>query len=162
MLKIRQIATILPMNLVENKKAYFDYEITDQLEAGISLVGHEVKAIKQGKASLVGSYIIVRGNEAFLTGATIQSYQEKNTPKDYDPQRARKLLLSKKEISTLIGIEKEKGLTAIPLNAHQKNRKIKIQIGIAKSKKKHEKTQEALKEKSSPCVSSSNQEEQFS
>ena len=129
------------MALTENKRVFFDYEITDRLTAGVSLMGHEVKALKAGKASLVGSYIIVRGNEAFLIGATIQPYQAKNTPAGYDPSRARKLLLTKKEIARLFGIEKEKGLTAVPLNAHTAHNKIKIEIGIAKSKKKYDKRQ---------------------
>ncbi|MDP3989361.1 MAG: SsrA-binding protein SmpB [bacterium] len=129
------------MALVENKKAFLNYEITDRLHAGVSLVGHEVRALKAGKASLVGSYIIVRGNEAFLVGATIQPYQEHNTPDGYDPLHPRKLLLTKKEIAHLIGIEKEKGLTAIPLNAHLSRNKVKIEIGIARSKKKYDKRQ---------------------
>ncbi|MDP3955899.1 MAG: SsrA-binding protein SmpB [bacterium] len=133
------------MNLVDNRKAFYDYEITDRIEAGISLVGSEVKALKSGKASLVGSYIIVRGNEAFLTGATIQPYQQKNTSTNYNPTRARKLLLSKKQISQLIGVEKERGLTAIPLNAHLSRNLIKIEIGIARSKKKHDKRQKIKK-----------------
>lgn len=129
------------MSVIENKKAFFNYEIVDRIEAGIVLVGHEVKAVKAGKASIVGSYIIVRGNEAFLVGATIQPYQEKNTPSGYDPLRARKLLLSKKEIAKLIGIEKERGQTMVPLNIHLTRGLVKVEVGIVRSKKKHDKRQ---------------------
>ena len=129
------------MALIENKRARYDYEITDRIEAGVSLVGHEVKSIKQGKASLVGSYIIIRNDEAFLVGATVQPYQEKNTPPEYNPGRERKLLLSKKEIERLIGAEKERSTTIIPLNAHLSRGKVKIEVGIARGKKKHDKRQ---------------------
>jgi len=87
------------MSLVRNKKASFNYEIIEKLEAGIELFGHEVKSIKNGGASLLGAYVLVRGGEVFLTGANVSPYQVANIDKSYDPTRARKLLLTKKEIA---------------------------------------------------------------
>src|SRR3989344_2634696 len=100
---------------VENRQARFRYEIMETIEAGLELVGHEVKAIKAGRASLTGSFVIVRGGEAFLSGATISPYQPGNRPDGYDPVRRRRLLLTKQEIITLANIESKKGLTIIPL-----------------------------------------------
>lgn len=121
--------------LIDNKRAYFNYEILETFDGGIELFGHEVKALKAGKGSLAGSYIIVRGNEVFLVGADIAPYQPKNTPQEYDSKRNRKLLLTKKEISKLVGIEKEKGLTIIPLSLYNKGRYLKISLGIGRGKK---------------------------
>jgi len=130
----------------KNKKAGFDYEILEEFEAGISLAGFEVKAIKSGLCSLEGAYIIVRGGEAFLTGANIPPYQPANTPKNYEPDRARKLLLSKKEIATLADAEKSKGLTIVPISMYNKGGKIKVRIGIGRGKKKYDK-REAIKKR---------------
>jgi len=124
---------------LENKKAYFNYEISEKIEAGISLFGFEVKAIKNGKGSIVGSYVIIRGEEAFLVEMDIPPYQPKNAPLEYDSKRARKLLLTKKEIGRLAEFEKEKGLTIIPLSLYSKKRNIKVEIGVGKGKKKHDK-----------------------
>ncbi len=134
------------MSYAENKKAWHDYEIIENFEAGIVLEGHEVKAIKTGKISIVGSYVKIIGSEAFLIGATISAYQPKNTPKDYDPQRSRKLLLNKKEIEGLIGKSKEKGLTVVPLRVYAKKGRIKLEIGLAKARKKRDK-REIIKKK---------------
>ncbi|MFH0755442.1 MAG: SsrA-binding protein [bacterium] len=82
----------------ENKKAYFNYEILEKFTAGIELFGFEVKAIRAGRISLDGAYVIIRGNEAFFIGAGITPIQPKNIPKDYDERRNKKLLLTKKEI----------------------------------------------------------------
>ncbi len=133
------------MTYAENKKAFFDYEITEKYEAGVVLEGHEVKAVKTGKVSIFGSYVKIIDQEAFLVGAIIQPYQPLNTPKDYDPQRFRKLLLNKKEISLFIGKTKEKGLTIVPLKVYDKRGIIKIEIGLAKSKKKADKREKIKK-----------------
>lgn len=127
------------MALIQNKKATFNFEILEKIEAGIALRGFEVKSIKTGQGSLLGSYVIVRGNEAFLVEANIPPYQPANAPDSYDPERLRKLLLHKKEIDTLLGAEKQKGLTIIPLSMYNKGGKIKVEIGIARGKKKHDK-----------------------
>jgi len=136
------------MALIRNKKASFNYEITDKFEAGIQLAGFEVKSLKKGQGSLEGAYVIIRGNEAFLTNANIPAYQPANTPKSYDPERPRKLLLNKKELSELTGIEKQKGLTIVPISVYIKGNKVKLEIGIGRGKKKHDK-REVIKKRDS-------------
>ncbi len=123
----------------ENKKAYFNYEILEKFEAGLVLIGTEVKSIRSGRLNLAGSYVIIRGEEPYLIGATIPPYQPKNAPADYDPEKPRKLLLNKKEINYLIGKTKERGLTLIPLKVYTKNAKIKLEFGIGKGRKKIDK-----------------------
>src|SRR3989344_1857181 len=90
-------------NYSENRKARFDYEILKKYEAGIELLGTEVKSVRGGQMSLEGAFVIVRGSEAFLINANIPPYQVKNSPNDYDALRNRKLLLTKKEINELAG-----------------------------------------------------------
>jgi SsrA-binding protein len=82
------------MNLAENRKAYFNYDIQEKFEAGIELFGYEVKSVRAGKVSLDGSHVIIRGGEAYIVGVTIQPYQAGNTPKEYEQDRTRKLLLT--------------------------------------------------------------------
>lgn len=134
------------MEYASNSKAGFDYEILETIEAGIVLEGHEVKSIKTGKASIKGSYVKIYNEEPFLVGATISPYQPANTPKNYDPQRSRKLLLSKNEISKFIGLSQSQGLTLIPLKFYDKKGKIKLLVGVAKGKKKYDK-RETIKKK---------------
>jgi len=122
-----------------NSKAGFDYEILETIEAGIVLKGYEVKSIKTGKISIKGSYVKIINGEPMLIGATISPYQPANTPKDYDPQASKKLLLSKKQISTLVGLAQAQGLTLVPLKIYDKKGRIKLLIGIAKGKKKYDK-----------------------
>ena len=125
--------------LAENKKAYWNYEILEKFEAGISLLGQEVKSIKTGRINLAGSYVVLREKEVYLIGANIPPYQPKNAPADYVPERSRKLLLRKSEIKHLIGKTKEKGLTLIPLKVYTKRGKIKLEFGIAKGRRKIDK-----------------------
>jgi len=125
--------------LAENKKAYFTYQILEKFEAGISLIGQEVKSIKTRGVNLAGSYVVIKNSEAFWIGARISSYQPKNIPPDYNPERSRKLLLKKSEIKYLIGKTKQKGLTLIPLRVYTKRGKIKLEFGIARGKKKVDK-----------------------
>ena len=134
------------MPYAENKKARFNYEILERYEAGIELLGTEVKSVRGGKMSLEGAFVIVRGGEVYLLGANIPAFQEKNSPKDYDPMRNRKLLLTKKEISGLSDKETNKGLTIVPLSVYNKNRKIKVEVAVAKGKKKFDK-RETLKKR---------------
>ena len=126
-------------NYAENRKAYFNYEILEKYEAGIELLGTEVKSVRNGKMSLEGAFVIVRGGEVYLINSNIPPYQVKNSPKDYDPLRNRKLLLTKKEIAELAGNEKNKSLTIVPISVYNKNRKIKIEIALVKGKKKFDK-----------------------
>lgn len=130
--------------LAENKRARFDYEILETFEAGIELFGHEVKSIRAGRLNLSGSYVIVRGEEAYLINADLPPYQPLNTPSDYDPKRARRLLLRREEIKELMGRVKESGLTILPLNVYTKDSLIKLKIGLGKPKKKSDK-REAIK-----------------
>lgn len=132
--------------MVLNKKATFDYELLEKLEAGIELFGHEVKSVRQGHAKLEGAHVIVRGGEAFVTGMHITPYQQKNTPDSYDPERSRKLLLNKKELVLLSDKEKQKGLTVVPVSLYNKGRNIKLEIAIARGKKQHDK-RESIKKK---------------
>lgn len=136
------------MSLVTNKKARLNYEILETLEAGIELLGLEVKSVKKGEVSLEGSYIVVRGGEAFLTGADIAPYQPSNTPKDYDSRRNRKLLLTKKELLELEKKESQKGLTILAISMYNKGRKVKVEIAIARGKKKFDKRQTIKKRES--------------
>lgn len=125
--------------LAENKKAYFNYQILEKFEAGISLIGQEVKSLKTRGASLAGSYVVLKGKEVFWIGVSISPYQPRNAPADYNPERSRKLLLKKSEIKYLIGKARQKGLTLIPLRVYTKNGKIKVEFGIAKGLKKIDK-----------------------
>jgi len=131
--------------IAENKKAYFNYQILEKFEAGISLVGQEVKSIKTRGVNLTGSYIIARNEEIYWVGSKIPAYQPKNAPPDYNPERSRKLLLKKTEIKHLIGKSKQKGLTLIPLKVYTKDGKIKIEFAIAKGKKKFDKRESTKK-----------------
>ncbi len=124
---------------IRNKKARFNYEILDKFEAGMSLLGNEVKSMKAKHGSLDGAHIIVRGNEIFLVGANIPPYQPANTPKDYDPERPRKLLLTKKEIAELTILESKRGLTIVPISVYNKGNKLKLEFGVARGKKKYDK-----------------------
>ena len=125
--------------LIENKKALFDYEILEKLKAGIVLLGFEVKAIKTGKMTLRGSFVVFKNGELFLIGASVAPYQPNNTPRDYNPQRSRKLLLKKAEIKELLGKTSQKGLTMIPLKVYTDKGKIKLEFGLARHKKKGDK-----------------------
>ena len=125
----------------DNSKALFDYEVLRRFTAGIELLGMEVKSVREGKCSLRGAFVAIRGNEAFLIGANIPAFQPKNAPKDYDTLRARKLLLSKSELEELKDAEGTKGLTIIPLSVYNKGRFLKLDIAIARGKKKFDKRQ---------------------
>lgn len=136
------------MSFLENKKAYFDYEIVDKLEAGVELFGFEVKSLRGKHGSLAGSYVVADGKEAWLLNANIPPYQAKNTPTGYEPTRTRRLLITKKEIAKLTGTAKEKGLTIIPLSLYNKGRFIKVLIGVGRGKKKFDK-RETIKKRES-------------
>jgi SsrA-binding protein len=134
------------MEYASNPKASFDYEILETLEAGLVLSGSEVRSIRTGKASIKGAYVKVLSSEAFLVGAVVAPYQPSNMPEDYDEQASRKLLLTKRQIATLIGVSQSHGLTLIPLKLYDKKGRIKLLIGIGKGKKKYDK-RESIKKK---------------
>ncbi|WP_423681687.1 MULTISPECIES: SsrA-binding protein SmpB [unclassified Undibacterium] len=134
------------MSIADNKKAFHDYFIEEQFEAGVVLQGWEVKAIRAGRLQLKEAYVIVRNGEIFLFGAHIGALPTASTHIHPDSVRTRKLLLNKAEISKLIGKVERSGYTMVPLNMHFSNGKIKCQIGLAKGKKQHDK-RESEKEK---------------
>lgn len=131
--------------IAENKKAYFNYEILEKFEAGISLLGQEVKSLKTFGVNLAGNYVILKDEEIFWVGANIPPYQPGNTPASYEPEKSRKLLLRKPEIIHLIGKSKQKGLTLIPLKLYTKNSQIKLEFAVAKGKKKFDKRESIKK-----------------
>ena len=141
-----QCGIVLYMNLIEHKKARFDYEILEEFEAGIELLGHEVKSLRGHHGKLEGSHAIIRGGEAYIVGMSIPPYQPGNTPKDYDPERTRRLLLTKKELTTLAAAEGKKGLTIVPLAVYNKGAKLKVRVAIARGRKKYDK-RSVLKER---------------
>lgn len=132
--------------LAENRKARFDFELLENFEAGIELFGFEVKSVKNHRMNLEGSYVFPRYGEFFLVGATIAPYQPKNTPKNYEPTRERRLLLHKKEINYLLGKISQKGLTILPIRVYSKAGRIKLEIALSRKFKKHDK-RERIKER---------------
>lgn len=131
--------------LANNKKAFHDYFIEKKYEAGIELKGDEVKSIKQGKVSIKESFIGDKNGEIYIYGMHVTPFSEAYDKK-IDPTRTRKLLLRKKEISTLIGKKSQAGFTIVPLSIYEKNGLVKIEIALAKGKKLYDK-RESLKKK---------------
>jgi len=131
--------------LTKNKKAFFDYEIVEKLEAGISLKGSEVKSSKSGQINLKDSFVKIKDGEALLLNCHISPYTEANIF-NQEPARTRKLLLHKKEIARLAGKSEEKGLTLIPISIYLKNNLVKVEIALARGKKNYDK-RESIKRK---------------
>lgn len=131
--------------IVSNRRAYADYEILETIEAGIELRGFEVKAVKLGQINLTGSFAAIKGGEAWLLGAHIAPYQQKNIGVAYEPTRTRRLLLHKSEIRRLIGTGSQRGLTLLPLRVYLKNNRIKILLGVARRKRLHDKREHIKK-----------------
>ena len=131
-------------NITVNRKARHEYNILQTLEAGIVLVGTEVKSLRQGKANLVDSYATIKNSEAWLLNLHISEYTQGNI-NNHDPKRERKLLLNKSEIRKLIGKTKEKGLTLIPLRLYFKKGKVKVEIALARGKKVYDKRKDIAK-----------------
>ena len=127
------------VSLIEHKKARLNYEILEEFEAGLELLGAEVKSLRAGQGKLEGSHIIVRGGEAYVVGMHIPPYQPLNTAKDYDPDRSRRLLLNKKELIQLSEYESQKGLTIVPLRVYNKGKNLKLAVAAAKGRKAHDK-----------------------
>lgn len=133
------------MVLLQNKKVGLRFTILETYSAGIELTGTEVKALRNKLGSLEGSRIIVRGGEAFLVGATIPPYQPVNTSDAYDPERPRKLLLSKQEIADLLDSESKKGLTVVPIEMYNNKRFLKLRLAIVRGKGKEDKREDIKK-----------------
>lgn len=126
-------------SIATNRKALHEYSIEDRLEAGLVLQGWEVKSLRAGKVQLDQGYVIIKNREAWLLGALITPLQTASTHIEPDPQRTRKLLLHLSELNKLIGSVDRKGYTLVPLNLYWKDNKVKLQIGLAKGKKLHDK-----------------------
>lgn len=131
-------------NITVNRKATHEYAILQTFEAGIVLVGTEVKSLRQGKANLVDGYAKLEMNEVWLVNVNISEYTQGNI-NNHDPRRERKLLLNRSEIRKLIGKTKEKGLTLIPLRLYFKNGKVKVELALAKGKKVYDKRRDIAK-----------------
>jgi SsrA-binding protein len=125
--------------IADNKKARFDYSIEDTFEAGVALEGWEVKSLREGRAQITESYVHLRDGEAWLLGAQITPLGTVSTHIRPDPTRTRKLLLHRHELDRLIGAVERKGYTLVPLNLHWRNGRVKLDIGLAKGKKSHDK-----------------------
>lgn len=129
---------------IVNRRARHDYHVLETVEAGIVLIGAEVKSVREGKINLAESYARAKGGEAWLVGANISPYAAMNTFQAYEPTRDRKLLLHKKQIKKLEAATREKGLTIVPLKVYFKRGLAKVELGVAKGKKLYDK-RETLK-----------------
>lgn len=125
-------------NIAENRKAFHDYHILETYEAGVALLGTEVKAIREGRVNLRDSYASVQKGEVFLNGVNISPYSHRGYV-DHEPLRTRKLLLHKNEILKLTGKVAEKGMTLVPLRLYFKDGRVKVALGVAKGKKDYDK-----------------------
>lgn len=127
------------MVYAENSKAHFDYEVLETFDGGIELLGFEVKSIRNGRCSLVGSRALIRGGELYVVGMKVDPYQDKNTSLGYETMRTRKILVHKKEIYELERKSEMQGNTLIPLSVFTDGKKIKIKIALCRGKKSHDK-----------------------
>lgn len=139
-------------NVAFNKRANFDYLITDHYEAGLVLTGAEVKSVKAGHISLKESFVTVKGGELFLTNAHITPWKHAGEIKNYDPTRSRKLLLKKSEIRRLVGKVRTEGLTLVPIAVYTKKRLLKLEFGVGKGKKKFDKREDLAKKDASRSI----------
>ena len=128
-----------PRLIAENRKARFDYFIEERFEAGLALQGWEVKAMRAGRAQLKEAYVYLRGGEAFMIGAHLAPLPTTSTHVTADPVRTRKLLLHHSELQRLIGAVERRGYTLVPLELYWKNGRAKLQVGLAKGQKQHDK-----------------------
>ena len=127
------------MSIVQNKKAFHDYFIEERFEAGLVLTGWEVKAIRAGRVQLKEAYVIVKSGEVFLIGCHISALESASTHVQPDPTRTRKLLLHGEEIRKLIGKVERAGYTLVPLDLHYAKGRVKLEVGLARGKKQHDK-----------------------
>lgn len=133
------------MALLRNKTVHRDFDIKETYEAGIELRGFEVKSIRNKIGSLKGSHVVVRGGEAWLTNAHIPPIQPANAPEDFDTYRTRKLLLHKEEIAELGQLEKQSGVAIVPIAMYNSGGRIKLEIGVGRGKKAHDKREDIKK-----------------
>lgn len=149
------------MNLIDNRKAHFDFEILEQFEAGIELVGHEVKSLRAHRGDLTSAYAILRNTrnplkkEVWLKNVFIPPFQENNTPKLYNPRRDRRLLLGQKDIASISRAIEEKSnraSTLIPLSLYTNGRMLKVALGVARGKKKYDKRASTMKRENNRII----------
>ncbi|MBI4693784.1 MAG: SsrA-binding protein SmpB [Gammaproteobacteria bacterium] len=126
-------------SIAQNRKAFHDYFIEERLEGGLVLEGWEVKSLRAGKAQLRDSYVLLKGGEAFLLGLLISPLNSASTHVEPDPTRIRKLLLHEEEIARLVGAVERKGYSVIALSMYWKRGRAKVELGLAKGKKQHDK-----------------------
>jgi SsrA-binding protein len=127
------------MSIANNKKAFHDYFIEEKYEAGLALEGWEVKAIRAGRVQIKEAYVVVKGGEIWLLGMHITPLSEASTHVNPDPTRTRKLLLHAREIDRLVGKVERAGFTMVPVDLHYTRGRVKVEIGLAKGKKQHDK-----------------------
>jgi SsrA-binding protein len=125
--------------IVANRRARHDYFIEDRVEAGLSLLGWEVKSLREGRAQLAESYVVIKNGEAFLVGAHFSPLLSASTHVQADPTRSRKLLLHRGELDRLIGAVERKGYALVPLDLHWRKGRAKLEVGLARGKKQHDK-----------------------
>ena len=125
--------------IIKNKKALFDFNVEEQIEAGISLKGWEVKSLRDNRGNIKESYAVLKNNEVFLIGAHFSPLRNANITDESEATRTRKLLLNKKEIAKLNGYISQKGYTLIPISMYWKNGKVKVKLGLAKGRRKRDK-----------------------
>jgi SsrA-binding protein len=130
--------------IAENRRARHDYVLLDRLEAGVALTGTEVKSLRDGRVVLAGAFADVRDAEVWLVGASIQPYEQGNLA-NHDPDRDRKLLLHRREIASLIGKVKERGLTLVPTRLYFKDGRVKVELALAKGKERADKRRDLQK-----------------
>ena len=130
--------------IAKNKTAYHNYTIENTLEAGIVLTGTEIKSIRNGKVNIKDAYVNIKNNEIFIFGMHVSPYEFGNIY-NKDPLRTRKLLLNKREISKLLMMIKQKGISIVPIKLYFKGNKVKLEIGIGKGKKLYDKRQDIAK-----------------
>lgn len=140
-------------SLAINKRAPYDYELLDRYEAGLILLGHEVKSIKTGHLSLKGSFVTIKGDELYLTNAFIPPYPFAGILTHYDSTRSRKLLLKKSEIRSLIGKIKTKGLTLVPVRVYSRKKLLKLEFAVGRGKKSFDKRDTIAKREAQRRVS---------
>jgi SsrA-binding protein len=131
--------TVVPTRYAENRKARFDYEILETFQGGLVLEGQEVKSIRTGGARLDGAYLALTRGELWLIGAHVRTYTKATKTEGYDPDRSRKVLVSRKELAYLAAKTQEKGLTLVPFSLYPSGHRIKVSFSVCRGRKSHDK-----------------------
>jgi len=134
------------MSIVNNRKAYFEYHVLEEFEAGIVLLGSEVKSIRMGNVTLVDSFIYLKSGEVWIKNFKVARYKQTHLSEKHEDNREKKLLLTKTQIIKISRMMEDKGVTCVPLQVFSKNNKLKVKIGVVKGKKLYDKRQ-SIKER---------------